>query len=101
MRWPPRLSGDGRRIAVLAQRPPLRTYPTVTWVNAGKRAEGFGHDLYANLRTLDKAGCARILVQEVPPDERWDAVRDRIARAASSVSGHSGAAAALDIGVLP
>jgi hypothetical protein len=25
-------------------------------------------------------------VQEVPPDERWDAVRDRLMRAASGVS---------------
>ncbi len=50
----------------LAQRLPLKTYETVTLINAGKRAETFGHDLYANLRALDKAGCARILVQEAP-----------------------------------
>jgi hypothetical protein len=35
------------------------------------------------LRALDKAGCRRILVQEVPGDERWDAIRDRLTRAAS------------------
>ncbi len=50
------LSDGGQRIAVLAQRLPLKTYETVTWINAGKRAETFGHDLYANLRALDKAG---------------------------------------------
>jgi hypothetical protein len=95
------LSEGGQRIAVLAQRLPLKTYETVTWINAGKRAEAFGHDLYANLRALDKAGCARILVQEVPGDERWDAVRDRIARAAVSASSESGPYAALGTGVLP
>jgi len=78
------LSERGQRIAVLAQRPPLSTYRSVTWINAGQRVEAYAHDLYANLRTLDKAGCARILVQAVPADERWDAVRDRLMRAAAS-----------------
>jgi L-threonylcarbamoyladenylate synthase len=95
------LSEGGQRIAVLAQRLPMKTYETVTWINAGKRAEAFGHDLYANLRTLDKAGCARILVQEVPGDERWDAVRDRLARAAVGAPSESGPYAALGTGVLP
>ena len=95
------LSEGGQRIAVLAQRLPLKTYETVTWINAGKRAEAYGHDLYANLRTLDKAGCARILVQEVPGDERWDAVRDRLARASVSAPSESGPYAALGTGVLP
>ncbi len=74
----------GRRIAVLAQRLPLRTYPSVTWINAGRRAEAYAHDLYANLRTLDSAGCEQILVQEVPGDEKWDAIRDRIVRGAAA-----------------
>jgi L-threonylcarbamoyladenylate synthase len=80
------ISEDGQRIAVLAQRPPLGTYRSVTWINAGPRLESYAHDFYANLRTLDKAGCSRILVQAVPPDERWDAVRDRLRRAAAGLS---------------
>jgi L-threonylcarbamoyladenylate synthase len=80
------LSEGGRRIAVLAQRLPLKAHGYVTWVNAGRRPDQYGHGLYANLRTLDKAACRRILVQEVPADERWDAVRDRLMRAASGVS---------------
>nr|PZN66214.1 MAG: threonylcarbamoyl-AMP synthase [Pseudomonadota bacterium] len=95
------LSEGGQRIAVLAQRLPLKTYETVTWINAGIRPDAYGHDLYANLRALDKAGCARILVQEVPADERWDAVRDRLARAAVSAPAESGPYAALGTGVLP
>jgi L-threonylcarbamoyladenylate synthase len=77
-------SAGGRRIAVLAQRLPLRAHKYVTWINAGRRPESYGHDLYSNLRTLDKAGCQRILVQAVPEGERWDAIRDRLLRAASS-----------------
>ena len=80
------LSQGGQRIAVLAQRLPLRAHKYVTWVNAGRRPEQYAQDLYATLRTLDKAGCQQILVQDVPNDERWDAVRDRLIRAASNVS---------------
>ena len=80
------LSEGGRRVAVLAQRLPLRAHKYVTWINAGRRPEQYGHDLYANLRTLDKAGCQQILVQDVPEGERWEAIRDRLLRAASSVS---------------
>jgi L-threonylcarbamoyladenylate synthase len=79
-------SAGGRRVAVLAQRLPLRAHKYVTWINAGRRPETFGHDLYTNLRTLDKAGCQQILVQAVPEGERWDAIRDRLLRAASAVA---------------
>ena len=79
-------SAGGKRVAVLAQRLPLRSHKYVTWINAGRRPESYGRDLYTNLRTLDKAGCQRILVQDVPEGERWEAIRDRLLRAASSVA---------------
>jgi L-threonylcarbamoyladenylate synthase len=79
-------SSGGRRVAVLAQRLPLRSHKYVTWINAGRRPESYGRDLYTNLRTLDKAGCRRILVQDVPEGERWDAIRDRLLRAASNLA---------------
>jgi L-threonylcarbamoyladenylate synthase len=83
-------------------RPPLGTYPLLTWINAGQRAEAYAHALYAHLRTLDKAGCARILVQEVPADERWHAVRDRLQRAAAASSEElTSDSDALALGVLP
>jgi len=79
-------SAGARRVAVLAQRLPLRAHKFVTWINAGRKPESYGRDLYANLRTLDRAGCHRILVQAVPDGERWEAVRDRLLRAATSVA---------------
>jgi L-threonylcarbamoyladenylate synthase len=79
-------SSGGTRIAVLAQRLPLKSHAYVTWVNAGRRPEQYAHDLYANLRALDTAGCQQILVQDVPEGERWDAVRDRLLRAATRVT---------------
>jgi L-threonylcarbamoyladenylate synthase len=70
-----------QKVAVLAMRPPLNTQRNMTWINAGKKAETYAHNLYNHLRTLDSAGCARILVQEVPEDERWTAILDRLQRA--------------------
>src|SRR6202171_1374287 len=75
-----------RRVAVLAQRLPLRAHKYATWINAGRKPESYGRDLYANLRTLDKAGCQRILVQGIPDGERWEAIRDRLLRAATTVA---------------
>jgi len=91
------LSSGGRRIAVLAQRLPLKAHSYVTWVNAGRRPDQYAQDLYANLRKLDTAGCQQILVQDVPDGERWDAIRDRLMRAASSIADidDSGASAVL------
>ncbi len=77
------LSAGGQRIAVLAQRMPKDIGPLITWINAGRRPLAFAHDLYANLRALDSAGCERILVQDVPAEETWSSIRDRLRRAAA------------------
>jgi L-threonylcarbamoyladenylate synthase len=84
------LSRGGKRIGVLAQRSPLGSFRHVTWVNAGTRLDHYMHDLYANLRTLDRAGTSCLLVQDVPKDERWDAVRDRLTRAAAATPAEFG-----------
>jgi L-threonylcarbamoyladenylate synthase len=78
------LTSDHERVAVLATRPPRVANRFMTWINAGRRAEVYGRDLYVNLRTLDKSGAREILVEEVPQGEPWDAVRDRLRRAASA-----------------
>jgi L-threonylcarbamoyladenylate synthase len=69
------------KVAVLAMRPPLHTTRFMTWINAGKKPDAYAHNLYNHLRTLDRAGCVRILVQELPPDERWAAILDRLQHA--------------------
>ena len=73
---------ERRRLAVLARRAPYRARNGVTWINASRRPEVFAHDLYANLRLLDKAGADLILVETVPSDPAWAAVTDRLARSA-------------------
>ena len=47
-------------------------------------------ELYVNLRTLDKSGAQEILVEEVPAGEAWEAVRDRLRRAATAENVVSG-----------
>jgi len=78
------------RVAVLAMRPPRVANKFMTWINAGRRADVYARELYVNLRTLDKSGAKEILVEEVPAGEQWDAVRDRLRRAASAENVVSG-----------
>ena len=54
----------------------------VTWVQAPADPAGYGHDLYARLRSLDESGAARILVEAPPASPDWAAVADRLGRAA-------------------
>jgi L-threonylcarbamoyladenylate synthase len=51
------------------------------WLQAPTGAAAYAHDLYANLRTLDAANADVILIEAVPDDEDWLAVRDRLTRA--------------------
>jgi L-threonylcarbamoyladenylate synthase len=78
------LTADHEKVAVLAMRPPRLANRYMTWINAGRRADVYARELYVNLRTLDKSGAKEILVEEVPAGEPWDAVRDRLRRAASA-----------------
>jgi L-threonylcarbamoyladenylate synthase len=70
------------KVAVLAMRPPVQAQRHMTWINAGKRPDTYAHNLYNNLRTLDRAGCVKIFVQGLPPEEKWAAILDRLQRAA-------------------
>ena len=76
------------KVAVLAMRPPLQTQRHMTWINAGKKPETYAHNLYNQLRTLDRTGCVRIFVQSLPAEERWAAILDRLQRA-SGMGGDS------------
>jgi L-threonylcarbamoyladenylate synthase len=72
------------RVAVLAMRDAL---PGATaWTTAPGDAALYGHDLYANLRALDAAGADRILVELPPAGPAWEAVNDRLARAAAGAA---------------
>lgn len=77
------LARQGKHIAVLARRLVQPTLPGLVWIAAPQDAARYAHDLYANLRQLDAAGCEMILVEQVPREPEWTAVADRLTRAAT------------------
>jgi len=70
-------------IAVLALREPPPTAHVTSWITAPFDAGRYAHDLYANLRKLDAAGAKRIVVEAPPATPPWEAVNDRLWRAAA------------------
>ncbi|MSR00589.1 MAG: threonylcarbamoyl-AMP synthase [Gammaproteobacteria bacterium] len=86
--WPAQLATYSDDLSAVLS---FETLPTVlaekqcfSWLEAPRNAVLYAQALYANLRTLDKCGAARILVEQVPDTSEWDAVRDRLARAAGT-----------------
>ena len=77
------LAAAGAKVAVLARQPATVTAAQAVWRVAPRDAAVYGHELYATLRALDRSGASRILVEEVPASGPWDAVRDRLQRAAA------------------
>ena len=73
---------SGEPIAVLAIDSESPQLENVIWQTAAPDVTTFAHDLYANLRKLDASNCARIVVQQVPTEDAWRAVADRLQRAA-------------------
>lgn len=74
-------------VAVLA----LHAAPAGTklraWIAAAAEPHRYGRDLYANLRALDASGARVILVEAPPAKPEWEAVNDRLARAAAGTPG--------------
>ena len=70
-------------VAVLAMRTAPRNALATSWIEASRDPARYAHDLYANLRKLDACGAKRILVEAPPMTSRWEAVNDRLGRAAA------------------
>ncbi len=80
-RWKP-----AGAVGVLAPRPAPLADPRGIWIQAPSDAEGYAHHLYAALRDLDGRGLDAIWVERLPGDPAWDAVRDRLRRAATDTT---------------
>jgi L-threonylcarbamoyladenylate synthase len=74
-------AASGERVAVLARTLSRPRDFVGAWIVASAAAQGYAHDLYANLRALDLPGVKAILIEAVPDDPDWFAVRDRLTRA--------------------
>jgi L-threonylcarbamoyladenylate synthase len=76
----------GTRLAVLAPATALLDRPTdiVLRLIAPADPAEYARRLYALLHQLDESGTARILIAAPPPGEAWEAVHDRLRRAAAA-----------------
>ncbi len=75
------LADRDERIAVLARDAAIPEGFDGVWMRAPRDAPAYARALYANLRALDAAGADAILIEEVPGEREWAAVRDRLMRA--------------------
>jgi L-threonylcarbamoyladenylate synthase len=84
-----RCRAAGQRVAALA--PSASTMADLSLgIDAEAEAQAFGRALYSHLRTLDAAGADVILVARPPEGDAWDAIHDRLRRAAAHAA-HDGA----------
>lgn len=51
-------------------------------INMSADSTVYAHDIYQVLRDLDKKGLKQIIIERVPETVEWDAIRDRLQRAA-------------------
>jgi L-threonylcarbamoyladenylate synthase len=72
---------EGRKVAVLAPEPD-NVGPACRWLEPPADPAAYARVLYAWLRDLDRSGVSAILVQTPPLSPRWEAVHDRLTRAA-------------------
>ncbi len=90
------LLAAGKRVAVLAfaAKPKVKPSPVgvgvrnlrpLVWIQAPTKVEDFARDLYASLRTLDAAGTSMMLIEAPPKEAAWEAINDRLSRAAVGV----------------
>jgi L-threonylcarbamoyladenylate synthase len=74
------LETSGEQSGVLSLQAKPASFKGV-WLTLPDDPEGYGKGLYAALRSLDRLGLERILIEEVPESLAWLAVRDRLQRA--------------------
>ena len=85
------LVAGGSRVAVWSRRRPEAAAPArleaAHWEPAQDDPALFARELYDGLRRLDALGVERILVERPPAGADWEAVRDRLGRAAATFAG--------------
>lgn len=80
-----KLAASGQRVALI-QRAPMRFKGTIVHRVLPSFADGYAHDLYAALRTMDLVGADIILVEAPPETDQWQGINDRLRRAAHDSS---------------
>jgi L-threonylcarbamoyladenylate synthase len=70
-------------VAVLSRRGRPRDSKATLWQVAPEMPDDYARLLYATLRLLDLSGCRLIVVEALPALPEWNAIRDRLSRAAT------------------
>lgn len=73
----------GESIAVLARQAPLSARLESAWIAMPDQPEPFARALYSALRQADTAGPDRMLVERPPATAGWEAIADRLQKAAA------------------
>jgi L-threonylcarbamoyladenylate synthase len=72
----------GARAGVVARRPRPEGAAVAAWIQLPDEPAGFARQLYGALHALEDAGVSDVLLEGVPEGAEWEAVRDRLGRAA-------------------
>jgi len=71
-------------VCVLHSETHLPHHDGVHYIKMQRQPELYAHDLYRTLRLLDQQGFQHILIESVPEEKEWDAIRDRLSKASQS-----------------
>jgi len=74
---------SSERCGILAYTLPQNMSPAHIWQMLPPVPEAYARSLYSTLRKLDHRCADRILIEKPPETSEWDAIRDRLTRAAT------------------
>lgn len=75
----------GKKVTVVSSHPDEIHQGGCHWLITPGNAAQYGQNLYALLREIDKSACDYILIEIPPAQMQWDAVNDRLTRAAGKL----------------
>ena len=79
----------GQTVTVVSSHPAEIHQSACHWLMMPDNAAQYGQSLYALLRDIDKSACDYILIELPPAQMQWDAVNDRLRRAAGKLQRES------------
>jgi L-threonylcarbamoyladenylate synthase len=80
-----RLPASARIGVIVRSAARLRDPRIFAWEVLGDDPAHFAHELYAALHRIEAAGATHVLLERLPEDSTWEAVADRLTRAAGSI----------------
>jgi L-threonylcarbamoyladenylate synthase len=81
--YPPHWPSHDVSVALIAHTKAIAVPDKVRVCYLSSDPEGYAKQLYSALRELDKAGLAAIWIEHLPETAAWEAIRDRLNKAAS------------------